>query len=331
MARVMRIEFEGPARHVYCSVPSTPIRCGDTVVVETDWGVGMGEVRAILDDASPEELKSPLRSLLRKATPTDVSRRQALIRREHEARDFCRERIAARGLPMKLTEVRIGLDSSKAMFYFTADGRVDFRELVKDLVQHLRTRVELRQIGVRDEAKVLAAAGPCGRPVCCHVFLHAFAPVGIRMAKDQNLALNPGKLSGMCGRLKCCLAFEHPLYAELKRLMPKVGARVGTSMGPGTVRGQDVMGQMVLVELDTGGQVTVTVGEVQARPRQEAPRPAGGSAEVPDSPGTAAGRSGNGGTAPPTARPEARRRRGHAPRPPRDETVPPDVAALEQN
>ena len=332
MTRVMRVEFEGPARHIYCLVPPIPVHCGDTMVVETDWGVGMGEVRAILEKVSPEELKTPLRPVLRKATPTDVSRRQALIQREHDARDFCRERISARGLPMKLTEVRIGLDSSKAMFYFTADGRVDFRELVKDLVQHLRTRVELRQIGVRDEAKVLASAGPCGRPVCCHVFLHAFAPVGIRMAKDQNLALNPGKLSGLCGRLKCCLAFEHPLYAELKRLLPKVGARVGTSMGLGTVRGQDVLGQLLLVELETGGQVTVTVDEVHVRPRQEASRPTDRSADGPNVPGTAEERSENGASAPPlTPKMEGRRRRGHGPRPPRDEEVPPDVVALEQN
>ncbi len=340
MTRVMRVEFEGPARHVYSAMPAIPIRCGELVVVETDWGVGMGEVRAILEEISPEELKSPLRALLRKATPTDLSRRQALIQREHDARDFCRERILARALPMKLTEVRIGLDSSKAMFYFTADGRVDFRELVKDLVQHLRTRVELRQIGVRDEAKVLACAGLCGRPVCCHAFLHAFAPVGIRMAKDQNLALNPGKLSGMCGRLKCCLAFEHPLYAELKRHLPKIGVRVETSLGLGTVRGQDVLGQMLLVELETGGQVTVAVGEVQVRPRQEPPRQADRLAEVPNGSETAGGRAENGAPAIPSARrSEGRRRRGRGPLPPRparatpgrDEEIPPDVEALERN
>src|SRR3970282_1702068 len=133
---------------------------------------------------------------------------------------------------MKLTEVRIGLDSSKAMFYFTAEGRVDFRELVKDLTQHLRTRVELRQIGVRDEARVLGATGRCGQPLCCRAFLQTFAPVSIRMAKDQNLALNPAKLSGMCGRLKCCLAYEHPLYAELKRCLPKIGCCVTSCRRP---------------------------------------------------------------------------------------------------
>jgi hypothetical protein len=173
---------------------------------------------------------------------------------------------------MKLTEVRIGLDSSKAMFYFTAEGRVDFRELVKDLVQHLRTRVELRQIGVRDEAKVLGSAGACGRPVCCHAFLQGFAPVSIRMAKDQNLALNPGKLSGICGRLKCCLAYEHCLYADLKHGLPKVGGHVMTSHGPGIIRGQNILEQTVVIGLETGGQVTLKASDVASRPRPDGGR-----------------------------------------------------------
>jgi cell fate regulator YaaT (PSP1 superfamily) len=240
-------------------------------VVETDWGVGMGDVQSILDQAPAEALKPPIRRILRKATPTDLSRRTALDRREQEARAFCRERIQARGLPMKLTEVRIGLDSSKAMLYFTAEGRVDFRELVKDLTQYLRTRVELRQIGVRDEATVLGSAGPCGRSLCCRTFLQGFAPVGIRMAKDQNLALNPAKLSGMCGRLKCCLAFEHPLYAELKRTVPKVGCCVVTCRGLGLVRSQNILEETVVIGLETGGQVTLKAGEVKVRPRPEAP------------------------------------------------------------
>lgn len=277
MTRLVRVEFGGSARYQYCVSPNDPLRPGEVVVVETDWGVGMGEVRAVLGRISPEQMKTSVRPILRKATATDLSRRAALGQREREARAFCRERILARNLPMKLTEVRIGLDSSKAMFYFTADGRVDFRELVKDLIQHLRTRVELRQIGVRDEAKVLGSSGPCGRPVCCRAFLQAFAPVSIRMAKDQNLALNPGKLSGMCGRLKCCLAFEHSLYAELKRGLPKVGSRVATCRGSGLVQGLNILDQTVQVGLETGGQVTLRPTEIQARPRHDTPQgPAGG-------------------------------------------------------
>ena len=270
MTHVVRVEFAGPARTQYCAVAGAPPAPGDIVVVETDWGVGIGEVEAILPSEIVDQLKVPVWTILRKATPTDLSRRATLIQREREARRFCRERILARGLPMKLTEVRIGLDSSKAMFYFTADGRVDFRELVKDLVQQLRTRVELRQIGVRDEAKVLGSAGACGRPVCCHSFLHGFAPVSIRMAKDQNLALNPGKLSGICGRLKCCLAYEHCLYADLKHGLPKVGGHVMTGRGPGIIRGQNILEQTVVVGLETGGQVTLKVSEVTPRPRPDA-------------------------------------------------------------
>jgi cell fate regulator YaaT (PSP1 superfamily) len=284
MPRVVRIEFAGPGRHQYSPVPGYPLRAGDVVVAETDWGVGMGHVGRILKDIPPDSLKPPVRRILRKATPIDLSRRTALAQREREVRAFCRDRIQARGLPMKLTEVRIGLDSSKAIFYFTADGRVDFRELVKDLTQHLRIRVELRQIGVRDEAKVLGSAGPCGRPLCCRAFLQLFAPVSIRMAKDQNLALNPGKLSGMCGRLKCCLAFEHALYADLKRALPKVGCCVGTCQGPGLVRTHNILKQTVLVALETGGQVTLGPSEITILPRPTPPaRRKRGGQSPPDS------------------------------------------------
>jgi cell fate regulator YaaT (PSP1 superfamily) len=271
MNQVVRVEFSGPARSQYGSAGGVALALGDFVVVETEWGVGMGAVAAVLPPILVGHLKCPVHPILRKATPTDLSRRVTLAERERNARAFCRERILARNLAMKLTEVRIGLDSSKAMFYFTAEGRVDFRELVKDLVQHLHTRVELRQIGVRDEAKVLGSAGACGRPVCCHSFLQGFAPVSIRMAKDQNLALNPGKLSGICGRLKCCLAYEHCLYAELKHGLPKLGGHVMTSRGAGVVRGQDVLAQTVLIGLETGGQVTLQVTEVTPRPRPENP------------------------------------------------------------
>jgi cell fate regulator YaaT (PSP1 superfamily) len=271
MPRMVRVEFTGPGRHQYSPAPAYTLGHGDVVVVETDWGVGMGHVSSFLEHLPLDALKPPVRRILRKATPTDLSRRAALDQRERDVRVYCRERIQARALPMKLTEVRIGLDSSKAMFYFTADGRVDFRELVKDLTQHLRIRVELRQIGVRDEARVLGSAGPCGRSLCCRSFLQLFAPVSIRMAKDQNLALNPGKLSGMCGRLKCCLAFEHPLYADLKRALPKVGCWVGTCQGPGLVRTQNILKQNVLVGLETGGQVTLRPSEITILPRPAPP------------------------------------------------------------
>ncbi len=315
MTQVVRVEFPDPARTQYCAAGALPLAPGETVVVEAEWGAGMGTVGAVLPEAALQCLRPPVRPVLRKATATDLSRREALVHREDAARLFCRERIAARQLPMKLTEVRIALDSSKAMFYFTADGRVDFRELVKDLIQHLRTRVELRQIGVRDEAKVLGSAGACGRATCCRAFLHGFAPVSIRMAKDQNLALNPGKLSGICGRLKCCLGFEHAQYAELKRGLPKMGAHVTSSRGPGVVRGQNILDQTLVVGLETGGQVTLGASEVSMRPRPDA--------------------------APRTAKPKDKtsRPRGPKPSPPvapasdrggNGEEIPPDLAALEE-
>ncbi len=331
MTHMVRVEFSGPARAQYYTAGKAEVRSGDMVIVETEWGVGMGQVSAILP-AAAERVKPPARPILRKATPTDLSRRAALAQRERDARAFCRERILARDLPMKLTEVRIGLDSSKAMFYFTADGRVDFRELVKDLVQHLRTRVELRQIGVRDEAKVLGCAGACGRPVCCHAFLQNFAPVSIRMAKDQNLALNPGKLSGICGRLKCCLAYEHGLYAELKRALPKVGSHVISSRGTGIIRGQNILEQSVTVGLETGGQVTLRVSEVNARPR---PDPGGRAQEA--SRGDAAG-DGETPASGKTTPKQPQRGKGRRPRrqdraqsapPGDDEGISKDLAALE--
>ncbi|MBI3085249.1 MAG: hypothetical protein HYY88_05910 [candidate division NC10 bacterium] len=325
MARMVRVEFNGPARHQYSPAPEYALRAGDVVVVETDWGVGMGDVVAILEEFPQEVLKAPVSRILRKATPTDLARRAALAQREREVRAFCRERIQARGLPMKLTEVRIGLDSSKAMFYFTADGRVDFRELVKDLSQHLRTRVELRQIGVRDEARVLGTGGACGRPLCCRAFLQAFTPVSIRMAKDQNLALNPGKLSGICGRLKCCLAFEHPLYAELKRTLPKPGCCVSTCRGPGLVRAQNILEQTVLIGLETGGQVILSAGEVTVQPRSTSPSRGPHAGEDPA--GTPAAGSAPGGRLGAAASAENRRPEGSPP----TEDVPDEIAALEDS
>jgi cell fate regulator YaaT (PSP1 superfamily) len=326
MDRVVRVEFGGTARRQYFPAPGFTLAAGDVVVAETDWGVGMGAVGTVLQDFPLEALKLPAHQILRKATTTDLARRATLAQREREARAFCRERILARGLPMKLVEVRIGLDSSKAMFYFTAEARVDFRELVKDLTQHLRTRVELRQIGVRDEAKVLGAGGPCGRPLCCRTFLQTFAPVSIRMAKDQNLALNPLKLSGMCGRLKCCLAYEHPLYAELKRGLPRVGCSVCTAQGPGLVRAQNILEQTVLVGLETGGQATLRPSEVTVPPRPGPP--ARGHRAGHGSPGHAVDSSPGGrfrGTPAGAAEPGS----GQAGSPPKADDVSGDLAALE--
>ena len=262
MLRVVRVEFAGPGRHQYSPAPGFTLRGGDIVVVETDWGVGMGHVGSILEDLPLDSLKPTVRRILRKATPTDLSRRAALAQREREVRVFCQERIQVRGLPMKLTEVRIGLDSSKAMFYFTADGRVDFRELVKDLVQEFRTRIELRQIGVRHRAKMVGGLGICGRGLCCAGFLRDFEPVSVRMAKEQQLSLNPNKISGICGRLMCCLTYEYASYQELRKSLPKVGKRLQAPEGEGKIIRYNFIRETVTLEMEDRREVEYSLTEL---------------------------------------------------------------------
>jgi cell fate regulator YaaT (PSP1 superfamily) len=200
--------------HFDCT--GTPLNRGDYAVVQTERGPLLGEVVQRIDAFTPRGQKAPYAKVLRPATAEDIRVHQENARREAEAHDFCLKRIEARALPMKLARTEVLLDRSKATFYFTADGRIDFRELVKDLAHELRTRIEMRQIGVRDEARVVGGVGPCGMGLCCATFLNDFEPITVKMAKDQKLALNPAKLSGVCGRLMCCLIYEHESYARAK-------------------------------------------------------------------------------------------------------------------
>jgi len=200
--------------HFDCT--GTSLKRGDYAVVQTERGPVLGEVLQRIDECAPAGQKGPYSKVLRAATADDFRTHQENARRETEAQDFCMKRIEARGLPMKLARTEVLLDRSKAIFYFTADGRIDFRELVKDLAHELRTRIEMRQIGVRDEARVVGGVGPCGKGLCCATFLGDFEPITVKMAKDQKLALNPAKLSGVCGRLMCCLIYEHEAYARAK-------------------------------------------------------------------------------------------------------------------
>ncbi|GAB4372831.1 MAG: hypothetical protein Kow00128_21890 [Deltaproteobacteria bacterium] len=193
--------------HFECT--GIPVERGDYAVVQTERGAVVGEVVQRLSDQSPPSGKGSYAKVLRSATADDLRADQENARREGEAHACCLARIAARRLPMKLIRTEILLDRSKTIFYFTADGRVDFRELVKDLAHELRTRIEMRQIGVRDEARMVGGVGPCGKEFCCASFLKQFEPITVRMAKDQNLSMNPAKLSGVCGRLMCCLLYEH--------------------------------------------------------------------------------------------------------------------------
>jgi len=198
---------------------------------------------------SEDKIVSPLKKVIRIATPEDHQKVQENQRKEAEAFEICLKKIENHSLPMKLVDVEYTFDNNKIIFYFTADGRVDFRELVKDLASVFRTRIELRQIGVRDEAKMLGGLGPCGRPLCCTQFLGEFQPVSIKMAKEQNLSLNPAKISGLCGRLMCCLKYEQEFYEEIRKRMPKVNKEVLTPAGKGIVLDTNYLRETVKVKI----------------------------------------------------------------------------------
>lgn len=210
------VRLRGVCKMYHFDCTGTSLKRGDYAVIQTERGPLVGEVVQRIDAFEPRGQKSPYAKVLRPATAEDIRVHQENARREAEAHDFCLKRIEARELPMKLARTEVLLDRSKATFYFTADGRIDFRELVKDLAHELRTRIEMRQIGVRDEARVVGGVGPCGMGLCCATFLNDFEPITVKMAKDQKLPLNPAKLSGVCGRLMCCLIYEHESYARAK-------------------------------------------------------------------------------------------------------------------
>ncbi len=210
------IRFRGLCKMSHYDCTGTSLRKGDYAVVMTDRGPVLGEVVQRLDGISSAPEKTSFPKVVRAASADDLRNHQENARREADARTFCLSRIEARKLPMKLVRTEILLDRSKSIFYFTADGRIDFRELVKDLAHEIRTRIEMRQVGVRDEARMVGGVGPCGKELCCSSFLSGFEPITVKMAKDQGLALNPAKLSGVCGRLMCCLIYEHGSYARKK-------------------------------------------------------------------------------------------------------------------
>jgi cell fate regulator YaaT (PSP1 superfamily) len=228
---------------------------GDEVIVKTEKGLSFGIVATPVIKRDPNFPKDQLKEVFRLANDNDRQQYQDCLTREQDAYRFCQERIEERALPMTLVDVESFFDGSKIIFYFYADGRVDFRELVKDLVKELHTRVELRQIGVRNKAKMIGGVGPCGRELCCATFLKEFHSVSVKMAKEQNLSLNPTKISGVCGRLMCCLKYEYADYIEMKKGMPKVGKRIMTPEGEGKVVRQNVMEKRVVVALSDGREV----------------------------------------------------------------------------
>jgi cell fate regulator YaaT (PSP1 superfamily) len=217
--------------------------------------LSLGIVATPVRKRDPNYPRDQLKEVFRLANDNDRQQYKDCLAKERDAHLFCQERIEERNLPMILVDVERFFDGSKIIFYFYADGRVDFRELVKDLVKKLHTRVELRQIGVRNKAKMIGGVGPCGRELCCATFLKEFHSVSVKMAKEQNLSLNPTKISGVCGRLMCCLKYEYPDYVEMKKGMPKIGKRIMTPEGDGKVVRQNVMEQRVVVALDDGREI----------------------------------------------------------------------------
>ena len=235
MANVIGVRFKEVGKVYYFDPDGLTLKKGEKVIVETVRGIECGEVAMDNREISDEEIVKPLKKLIRIATPEDIATVTENKKKEKEAFDICQKKIMAHGLDMKLVDVEYTFDGGKILFYFTADGRVDFRDLVKDLAGVFRTRIELRQIGVRDESKMLGGLGICGRPFCCGSFLGEFHPVSIKMAKEQGLSLNPAKISGACGRLMCCLKYEQVAYEHLLKITPKPGAIVETAEGAGTV------------------------------------------------------------------------------------------------
>ena len=247
--RVVSIQFHLAGKLYDFNAGDLELQPGDRVVVETERGLGLGKVVSRITEKDEALYTQPLAKVQRLLGLEDEKTLAHLKRREKEAYEFCQRRIKERGMDMKLVRVENLFDGSKAIFYFTADGRVDFRELVKDLAHTFHTRIEMRQIGVRDEAKMVGGLGICGRELCCASFLRDFQPVSVKMAKEQNLSLNPSKISGICGRLMCCLNYEQEAYEEIRRRMPRVGSLVKTEMGKGDVVSNSIIKETVNVKI----------------------------------------------------------------------------------
>ena len=273
MAKVVGVRFRNVGKIYYFNPKNYKVKPGDHVIVETARGVEYGKVVLAPKDVVDDQVVHPLKEVLRVATKDDDEREKYNRKRERDAFKICQKKIREHGLEMKLIDVEYTFDNNKVLFYFTADGRIDFRQLVKDLASIFKTRIELRQIGVRDETKILGGIGICGRCLCCHTYLSEFAPVSIRMAKEQNLSLNQTKISGVCGRLMCCLKNEQETYEELNRRLPGIGDTVTTPDGiQGNVQSVNVLRQLVKVVVEIGDEKEIQefpVGELKFRSRKK--------------------------------------------------------------
>ncbi len=274
MTKVIGVRFRTAGKIYFFSPGKLEIKIGDKVIVETARGVEFGSVVTGPKEVEDDKITQPLKSVIRLATEEDKKKEEKNKEKEKEAFKICLEKIQKHGLEMKLIDAEYTFDNNKVLFYFTADGRIDFRELVKDLASVFRTRIELRQIGVRDETKIRGGIGICGRPLCCHTYLSEFAPVSIKMAKEQNLSLNPTKISGVCGRLMCCLTNEEETYEELNSHLPANGDHVTTPEGlRGDVQSVNVLRQLVkvVVTLDNDEKEIreYTAAELKFKPRRK--------------------------------------------------------------
>ena len=254
MINIVGIRFKKAGKIYYFDPNELDIKKGDYVIVETARGIEFGECVIGIKQVTEEEVVAPLKSVIRIANSEDIAKHKENKDKETEALEICLKKIEDHKLDMKLIDVEYTFDNNKVIFYFTADGRVDFRELVKDLATVFKTRIELRQIGVRDEAKMIGGLGPCGRTMCCSSFLGDFASVSIKMAKEQNLSLNPTKISGICGRLMCCLNYEQSTYEYIRKKLPKVGSIIKTVDGKGEVISNNAVKESVRVKIKKGDE-----------------------------------------------------------------------------
>lgn len=262
MADIVGIRFKRAGKVYYFDAAGIELKVGDYVVVKTSRGMELGHVVIAPAQVLSSEVEEPLKPVLRKAEPEDIKRAEELDAQIEEALIECGKMIGELQLPMKLLSAEYNLDGNRLTFLFSAEDRVDFRELVRRLSGKFKVRVELRQVGSRDEAKLVGGFGRCGRQLCCMSFLNEFTPVSIKMAKEQELPLNPMKISGACGRLMCCLAYESEQYRIMKEKMPKIGQRVSTHMGDATVVGSNPLKETVLVELESEATVELPLSEV---------------------------------------------------------------------
>ncbi len=273
MPKVIGVRFREAGKIYYFdSTGFADLEIGAHVVVDTARGEDIGQVVIAPSQVADDEVVGQLKGVLRQADPWDLVQMQHFRNLEEQALEKCRQKIAEHDLPMKVIKAEYNFDGSRLVFYFTAEKRVDFRKLVKELAKTFRSRIELKQVGVRDEAKMIGDLGRCGRPLCCGSFLCEFNPVSIKMAKQQDLPLSPMEISGCCGRLLCCLAYENDYYVEVKKRLPKVGDAVVTSHGPGKVTGINVLKETLIVELDNEATVEIPTEELETEKEPTSPR-----------------------------------------------------------